>query len=205
MSTKQQTDPRVFRDLTMIGGHPALNFLNTVKYRGKDDPCDRLESMRDVVEWATVSGLLSTAELKEALSLVAGTGHELRLLNKLRVFREQTRMLFPGAESGKPGGDDAIQVVESAINKLKPTATISNRTGSLSWTIPVTCLDSVCARIVSSVADLLLTRQSLTIKMCSGCDCDWLFIDKTKARRRCWCDSRTCGNLARVRRFREST
>ena len=55
---------------------------------------------------------------------------------------------------------------------------------------------------VAAVAEVLTARADLRIKVCGGSDCDWLFIDRTKAGRRRWCDTRTCGNIARVRRFR---
>ena len=52
------------------------------------------------------------------------------------------------------------------------------------------------------VAEVLSARADLKIKACNGSNCDWLFIDRTKAGRRQWCDTRTCGNNERVRRFR---
>lgn len=41
------------------------------------------------------------------------------------------------------------------------------------------------------------------LKLCDNDQCRWLFIDHSKNRSRHWCESATCGNRQRVRRFRE--
>jgi len=76
-------------------------------------------------------------------------------------------------------------------------------TGILSRRVDITTPQDLISRIIEAAADLLADRDALRIKICDGCDCDWLFIDKTKAGRRRWCDTKTCGNLARVREFRK--
>ena len=49
-----------------------------------------------------------------------------------------------------------------------------------------------------------LLRRSIPprIKVCPGCGT--AFYDETRSRTRRWCDSSTCGNRARVRRYRRS-
>jgi predicted RNA-binding Zn ribbon-like protein len=37
-------------------------------------------------------------------------------------------------------------------------------------------------------------------RVCAGPRCGWLFIDRSKAGRRRWCDMATCGNAAKGRR-----
>jgi predicted RNA-binding Zn ribbon-like protein len=41
------------------------------------------------------------------------------------------------------------------------------------------------------------------VRQCGGESCGWLFLDTSRNRSRQWCDMRDCGNLAKVRRFRE--
>jgi hypothetical protein len=40
------------------------------------------------------------------------------------------------------------------------------------------------------------------LKVCDNDQCRWLFLDHSKNRSRQWCESATCGNRQRVRRFR---
>jgi predicted RNA-binding Zn ribbon-like protein len=50
----------------------------------------------------------------------------------------------------------------------------------------------------------LLASQDLRrrIKLCANRDCRWIFYDATKSQTRNWCTP-TCGNLMKVRRFRQ--
>jgi predicted RNA-binding Zn ribbon-like protein len=48
--------------------------------------------------------------------------------------------------------------------------------------------------------DLLRSLPTKRLRMCSGPNCAWLFIDSSKAGRRRWCDMATCGNDAKAKR-----
>ena len=190
----------MFKDISLIGGHPALDFFNSVKYRGAKDPGDRLSSMSDVLDWCQIARLLSESERDKMSrqSHLAAPIHK-----KICTFREQGRVLFNTGDIGTPQHIRAMALVTSEIEGLRPIVTINPNTGQLSRKIIIEDIKGVKSRIVDAVAELLSTRMGLRIKTCNGIDCDWLFIDKTKAHRRQWCDSRTCGNTARVRRFRQ--
>jgi predicted RNA-binding Zn ribbon-like protein len=41
------------------------------------------------------------------------------------------------------------------------------------------------------------------VRECANHDCGWLFLDLSRNRSRKWCDMSSCGNRAKVRRFRE--
>src|SRR5215470_17825236 len=60
----------------------------------------------------------------------------------------------------------------------------------------------VIARIAASLGEMLENHQAERIKTCANPGCRWIFFDTTKARTKCWCNDRTCGNRARVRRAR---
>jgi predicted RNA-binding Zn ribbon-like protein len=60
----------------------------------------------------------------------------------------------------------------------------------------------VIARVAGSLGEMLATRQAERIGICANRDCRWIFYDPTKARIKRWCNDRTCGNRARVRRAR---
>jgi predicted RNA-binding Zn ribbon-like protein len=195
-------DRPVFRELCLIGGHPALDFLNTVKYRGKADPQDRLESLADVIEWAQIAGLLSVDEVKTLYRKSKDTNSATRVHREICVFRELLRVLFEDTNPKKTEYDLAVSRIEAEIAALRPVATIDQQSGVLSRHIEINTLSDLKARIVAVVAEILSARADLRIKTCGGSNCDWLFIDRTKAGRRQWCDTRTCGNNARVRRFR---
>jgi predicted RNA-binding Zn ribbon-like protein len=47
-----------------------------------------------------------------------------------------------------------------------------------------------------------LRDHAARLKVCDNDQCRWLFIDQSKNRSRQWCESASCGNRQRVRRFR---
>ncbi|MBA4493919.1 CGNR zinc finger domain-containing protein [Paenactinomyces guangxiensis] len=61
----------------------------------------------------------------------------------------------------------------------------------------------VMGQIVRSFAELLAHNDVRRIKICINKDCRWVFYDESRNRSRQWCDPRMCGNLLKVRRFRE--
>jgi predicted RNA-binding Zn ribbon-like protein len=61
---------------------------------------------------------------------------------------------------------------------------------------------AVLAKIAASFGGTLIQEQAGRLKICANIDCRWVFIDRTKANIRRWCDDATCGNRDRVRRSR---
>ncbi len=192
----------VFHGLALVGGHPALDFLNTVKYRGAAVPNDRLATFMDVVDWTRVAGLISDVEARNLAKSIHDISGVARLHEEICAFREHLRLLFYPPEQRNSDYHAAVTEVEAATTALRPVARVDRDSVELTWIIPIEAPHDLKARIVNAAAELLAARSRLRIKTCSGDDCDWLFIDRTKATRRLWCDTRTCGNIARVRRHR---
>jgi predicted RNA-binding Zn ribbon-like protein len=65
-------------------------------------------------------------------------------------------------------------------------------------------IESILTDIASSFAEILVHGEAKRIKICENKDCRWIFYDLSKNRSRKWCESASsCGNLMKVRRFRE--
>lgn len=65
-------------------------------------------------------------------------------------------------------------------------------------------LDAILADIAASFAEVLVHGEPDRIKICENKDCLWIFYDHSKNKSRKWCEGGTgCGNLMKVRRFRE--
>jgi predicted RNA-binding Zn ribbon-like protein len=63
-------------------------------------------------------------------------------------------------------------------------------------------LPALLAEIAAAFAAAVSRGDPQRIKVCENRDCNWVFYDHSKNRSRKWCES-TCGNLLKVRRFRE--
>ncbi|MGE5542348.1 MAG: CGNR zinc finger domain-containing protein [Bacillota bacterium] len=60
----------------------------------------------------------------------------------------------------------------------------------------------VRAEIARGLADMIAHGDPARFRICENPECLWVFYDESRNRARRWCDER-CGNLSRVRRFRE--
>ena len=65
-------------------------------------------------------------------------------------------------------------------------------------------IDRVERELAGSFSSMLRRSHPTRIRVCADESCGNVFYDASRSRTRHWCDSRTCGNRARVRRHRAS-
>ncbi len=191
-----------FGGLYLVGGDPALDFVNSVKYRGRTEDGDRLDTLDAAIQWAHVAGIVDPTE-RDRLMALTGSDTADRIHRDILKLREAARVVIDPASVPGADFDAACASVEAALAALCPVPVIDRNSGTLSYGYPITGLLDFQARIVACIGALLQRRAGQVIKSCDGEDCDWVFIDTTKAKRRRWCDTRTCGNIDRVRRHRK--
>lgn len=63
-------------------------------------------------------------------------------------------------------------------------------------------LDVTIAALARSFAETIALEDLSRLKVCQNKDCLWVFIDASRNRSRRWCED-TCGNLMKVRRYRD--
>ena len=75
------------------------------------------------------------------------------------------------------------------------------RHGRYRWEPAVAPLmEQVICHVALSANDLLFSDALHRIGQCSGRDCRWLWIDRTRNHTRRWCDMAVCGNRAKAHR-----
>ncbi|PLT46042.1 hypothetical protein B8V81_4473 [Paenibacillus pasadenensis] len=62
---------------------------------------------------------------------------------------------------------------------------------------------AVRCRVAAAYADMLAAGGAERLRVCDNPDCKWIYYDETKNRSKRYCDDKACGNLLKVRRFRE--
>lgn len=99
----------------------------------------------------------------------------------------------------------------SDINFINKYLSLSNVKQKLTYNNKIYLLELIpidkdfnwlVSQIVASFAKLLTEYDIERIKICENVECKWVFYDESRSRTRRWCDS-SCGNLMKVRRFRE--
>ncbi len=115
-------------------------------------------------------------------------------------------LLRSAAEKLAAGGSldpREISKVNQVLNVPVRQKLVQDQNGIRAETAPVRSdWNWVIARIAASLGEMLANHDVERIKVCANSDCRWVFHDPTKARTKRWCNDRTCGNRARVRRAR---
>jgi len=190
----------------LIGGHLALDFVNTVDWRA--DPTrrrDLLVAFEDLLAWAKASKLLGTAELR-AMSAAARRDEAAatRSLGRVRRLREVlARVLAAAGRNTRPPDRDVRLLNAFLVAALRHRRLeIRGTTFFWSWTDGERDpFDSLIWPIVLAAAELLASDSRTQIRECAGEGCGWLFLDTSRNRRRRWCTMESCGNRAKARRF----
>lgn len=89
-----------------------------------------------------------------------------------------------------------------ALSTVKHQLSYQNQTYTIQLIPLIKDFNWLVGQIVISFARVLTEYDPQRIKRCQNAACQWIFFDESKNRSRRWCDS-TCGNLMKVRRFRE--
>ena len=58
------------------------------------------------------------------------------------------------------------------------------------------------ARVIEPLVEAIATGETARLRICANDACRWVFEDRSRAGRRRWCDMTSCGNRAKVQRYR---
>lgn len=176
-----------------IGGHPAMDLLNTV-VRHQGELVDLLQNDEAVVTWLQHADLL-----REPVPSAGGTGG---LLRSARRLRETLREVVEGRHAGRRPELDALN---SFLAAGRQTLALSHdAAGALrlqrrpEGPLP----DRLLGPLATAAAELLATAAPHHIRRCEGRDCVLWFLDDSRSQRRRWCSMEICGNRAKVAAFR---
>lgn len=191
--------------LSMTGGHPVLDFANTVASRRDRFGPDCLLTYDDLVAWAVRAGLLDDAgagELRAAARTLRGrTGSALA---QAKALREAIHEVFRALAAGRAPPREALAILQKAARQARRSARLVSDGRRFRW-VPVSCrnLDVITHLVAEEAVRLLEQEHRLArIRECPGRNCGWLFLDTSRSGRRRWCSEADCGTAARVRRHR---
>jgi predicted RNA-binding Zn ribbon-like protein len=187
----------------LVGGHPALDFINTVHDWTASEPRDYLDEFADAIRFGEAAGLLTRAD---DLSLRRRTPHiELTRLRELRALLKRIfQMRLSGqAPSNIDLGKLSANLAEAARASRLIVATRPHRSRQVPVIREITAENAGDAllrlRIVEAAVALIVSDAMLRVKSCPTCG--WLFLDVSKNRSRRWCSMDTCGSVAKARRY----
>ncbi|MGO4336032.1 ABATE domain-containing protein [Labrys sp. KB_33_2] len=190
----------------LVGGHPALDFVNTVDaWRDRWGP-DLLVSYDDLLTWAERVDLIDSA-LSAHLRHQADTepAEADAALMRARALRTTLRNLFLAETMGEAAREEDSALLNGVLRSANHQRELRLVAGSFEWGWREgEDLDAILHRIAFAAADLLTSRNGRRdVRECHGINCGWLFLDTSRGGRRQWCSEEACGTHMRVRRFRE--
>ena len=186
-----------------VGGDAALDFVNTVTGRDQT-PRDWLDGYPRLLEWAGQAKLLPE-DVWRTLAKTARASPEAanKALQRAKRLREALFMIVTGMISGKTPPRSAMALLNRhwqasvAAHELR----YEKRDVSLDISAGAVDLDLIASLMAYRFVEKVLPEPRDRLRICVGNNCSWLFLDRSKAGRRCWCDMAVCGNAAKSRRF----
>jgi len=192
-------------DINLLGGHVALDFVNTVDSRGVAWGPDYLNSFRDLTDWALRVDVIDQGEhnflIQEAKANPAAADVE---LENAKALRETLHRIFSHEERDGAPREDDLDYLSDAFAHAAARRRLRNGRDGVIWTHgPPVAVTDIAGRIALMAAELLTSRnQRRLVRICQGRNCGWLFLDLSRGGHRRWCSDKTCGSAARVRKFR---
>lgn len=182
------------------GGHPALDFVNTLDERPLPAPIERLKTYADLLGFAELAELISPAQARHL-----GKRSAPDVVRRARKLREECFDVLAARNRKTPVNAAALRAITAAIREAHAARTLVSLSGHAlarhDWASPDTPLLPLhaCALVIE---DLLTSADAALIRKCGAADCAVYFIDRSKGRRRHWCSMKNCGNREKQRRWR---
>jgi len=198
--------------MKLVGGDPGLDFVNTVGGRAAGPRSvsrvanDKLGDYRDLVAWAQHAGLLTEARARALFRRAERAPREAaRVFGRAAKMREALHRVLRVLMDGRRPDPADLAVLNAELSAVRSGERLVPGPEGLRWEHDGARegMDSVL-RPICRAAEALLTSGKLSrLRACAGEGCGWLFLDRSKNRSRQWCTMEDCGNVSKVRRFRE--
>ena len=194
-------------NIEIIGGHPAIDFVNTVSAWNADDQGDYLASFEDFLRWNVMADLMGPNSLRR-LRATEESDRDSALV-EIRRLRRSLHGIFAARAAGQPLPREALEHLNDVIRRtaawrrLAADEETDYRDICCLWDFRDAPAAAALGPVAWKAAELLELGELDRLKACPGENCGWLFLDTSKNRSRQWCSMRTCGNAAKVKRFRQ--
>jgi predicted RNA-binding Zn ribbon-like protein len=198
----------------LCGGHPVLNFVNSLDKRfAANGPVELLADYTDLLRFTVQTRLLEERH-GQLLAKAVSAGAAAAALRAARGLREALAVVLYGNLDGRPAPQKVIRALERHFQaasrhrelRWRPPAPGTPGGTGIAWqwgrfasraALPVWILSQAAAQ-------LLLSDEAQRVRACGAQTCRWLFLDTSKNHTRRWCNMKVCGNRMKARRFQQA-
>jgi len=186
--------------MRMLAGDPALDFANTLHWRDGRE-VDFLPDYGNLIGWSVPAGLLRESE-RAPLSAAAAVDPDAARNSHQQAIDLRTKWRAHLTEAtGDPQKKLSPQLAET-LAALLAEAQMVTATGDQVASAGGRGLLLPLVRTALAIASLQLIPASREIGLCEGDPCGGFFLNTSRSKPRRWCSMDTCGNRAKVRKFR---
>jgi predicted RNA-binding Zn ribbon-like protein len=191
------------------GGHPALDFVNTLDWRDRPaaegGPEDMLVSYGALLAcWRRLDIIGATTQAELERAAMRQPTQAAAVLAEALDLREALYRLAQAVRQGKTAKPTDLDVLNRCLLRYPEGRVIANVSGGarLGWKAHGDGLElgSPLGAMARQGAELLVSAEPASIRCCAGPGCGWLFHDTSPNKRRRWCSMESCGNRAKARR-----
>jgi predicted RNA-binding Zn ribbon-like protein len=191
-------------DPRLEAGALALEFANTADWHASENPVESLNRYADLVHWAARTHLIAGPEVELLLQRADKTPS---LAETIRIsainLREAIYRLFAAAQ---PSTAADLAILNEVLHQALPHLQLNQAGSSFAWVWANNdqTLDQLLWPVAYAAAALLTSDLLERVKECEDDrGCGFLLLDMSKNRSRRWCSMDSCGNRAKVRRYRK--
>jgi len=185
------------------GGHPALDFVNTLDERPLPGPIEHLAGYAELVRFAELAGIIRPDQARRLRRHAGAVPH--RIVRDVRQLREQLFEVLTAAHRKKKAPPAPLRALTAAIRRAQAARILAASNGPsivrYDWASPH-AVDIPLHACALAIANLLTGEDRERLRKCGAPDCHVYFLDRSKGRRRHWCSMRNCGNREKQRRWR---
>jgi len=180
-----------------IGGHPALNLLNT-RPMGEQGPVERLATFADLTAFCVRQELMDEAQARRVASKDADAA-----LKAAHAMREVLRSALEAQVEGREDWGAISRRANQAMARSPVVQRIQEVDGQPSFvaTRSMATPDDVLALLAEQIARFIASPERQRARSCEADDCVLWFVDKTRNNSRHWCRMETCGARTKARTY----
>ncbi|MEJ3746179.1 CGNR zinc finger domain-containing protein [Actinomycetes bacterium KLBMP 9797] len=193
-------------DLRLVGGHPALDLVNTVAPRGTGTHREYLATPDDLLAWARRASVLDEVDAAAVARAWTDPDAAAQALDATIDIREATyTALRTRLDGDAAGAAPALARLTRRWAAATARSDLMPDPGDIAarlvvGTAPATL---VADRLADAAVDLLRTVDLRRLRVCPLAEggCGWLFLDRSRNGSRRWCAMADCGTHAKARRL----
>jgi hypothetical protein len=195
-------EPYGITDLCPLEGDiPVLQFINTFSRRGTAQAKNYLKNYGDFLTWCYETRIINQDEYNILDLEIYCYEHEAAgIFNRVLLVREMLNELIHCLMTDSPVHSIVLEDFNLIMNEANSHLRFEMFEGGLLevWHKTEEEIAAPLWRIIKW-AGLLL--QSADVKNIKQCKCGSLFIDKSRNKKRQWCNPLTCGRISRAKRY----